>query len=358
MRIIALVFFSVATFAQQADQCDFHKEYQRKNAEAHTLVQQKQFSKAVSILEELYRNPAVSFDEEARINVPYNLACIYALAGDKARALQYLRNMPMDAIADASSIERDSDLDSLRKEPAFDEFLETLRGNVKRLQAFWESPAIKTPYRTELSEDERIAGLSKLWSEAKYNFAWFAHVPDLDWDALYFEFLPKVRQAKNTLEYYRLLQRFCAKLHDGHTSVYPPQELSDELNAAPALDTQLVEAAVLVMRVLDKKLEADGVKPGLEIVSVDGVPVKQYAAERVAPYQSASTPQNLDSLTYGIALLSGAAGSTVELALRDADGKVFTKKFTRLPPANGDGWLRHGNGLSTSCRPATSPGWG
>lgn len=46
----------------------------------------------------------------------------------------------------------------------------------------------KTPYGP-LSEAQRIAGLSLFWSEARYNFANFDHVPGLDWNRAYLEFL-------------------------------------------------------------------------------------------------------------------------------------------------------------------------
>ena len=49
-----------------------------------------------------------------------------------------------------------------------------------------------------LDEDQRVAGLSRLWSEAKFNFASFDLVPDLDWDALYIATLPEVRAAAST----------------------------------------------------------------------------------------------------------------------------------------------------------------
>src|SRR4051794_15749041 len=67
--------------------------------------------------------------------------------------------------------------------------------DLEREKSFWDDAAFQTPYRPALSEDEKIAGLSKLWAEVKFNFANFDLVPDLRWDALYIETLPRVRQA-------------------------------------------------------------------------------------------------------------------------------------------------------------------
>jgi len=73
-----------------------------------------------------------------------------------------------------------------------------------------------------ISIDERISGFARLWSEVKYNFAFFDQVPELDWDKVLEEYLPKIRKAQTTEEYYRLLEQCVARLKDGHTTVYPP----------------------------------------------------------------------------------------------------------------------------------------
>lgn len=153
---------------------------------------------------------------------------------------------------------------------------------------FWESPAMKTPYRENLTEEEKIAGLSKFWAEAKYNFINFHLVPELDWDKTYLEFLPKVRATRSTLEYYRVLEEFCAKLNDGHTRILPPDELSDTLYSRPLIITDLIEDRVIVTDLLDEKLAAEGLEKGLEVIEVEGVPVKKYAREKIFPYVSDS----------------------------------------------------------------------
>lgn len=50
-------------------------------------------------------------------------------------------------------------------------------------KGFWDGPALQSPYRDDLSADEKIAGLAKFWSEVKYNFANLDLVADLNWDA-------------------------------------------------------------------------------------------------------------------------------------------------------------------------------
>ena len=76
-----------------------------------------------------------------------------------------------------------------------------------------------------LSVVDRLYGLSVLWQEANYNFAFFDKVPDLDWDQTYREFIPQVLHAEDLLDYYRTLQRFTALLGDGHTRVDLPRDV-------------------------------------------------------------------------------------------------------------------------------------
>jgi C-terminal processing protease CtpA/Prc len=197
-------------------------------------------------------------------------------------------------------------------------------------KGFWESPALKTPYNPNLSNEEKIAGLSKFWSEAKYNFINFDLVPELDWDKTFVEFIPKVLATKSTLEYYRVLQMFCAKLKDGHTNIYAPDELADEILGTPPIRTRLVEDRVIIIGIYDENLKSEDLAVGQEILKIDGAPVKKYAEENVLPYTSDSTPQSSEITVYQRFLLSGRVGKDVELTIKNSNGTVFSRRVPRL----------------------------
>lgn len=193
----------------------------------------------------------------------------------------------------------------------------------------WSQESLDTPYRENISEDEKIAGLSQLWSSVKYNFANFDLVPELNWDSLYVAYLPKVRETKSTSEYYKILMELCARLRDGHTNVYPPKELMDAMFTRPPLRTSLIEDKVIITDVWSPSLMNDGVRPGLEVTHINSIPVKQYAEKNVMPLQSSSTFQDLQVRTYNYALLSGPKSEGIELKLQDGTGKTFDKKISR-----------------------------
>jgi carboxyl-terminal processing protease len=187
----------------------------------------------------------------------------------------------------------------------------------------FSSPALATPYRDNISDDEKVAGLSKFWSEVKYNFVYVERLKALDWDKLYLEYLPKVRATASTAEYYDVLMQLCALLQDGHTNVYPSDEVFTAQKSRTMIATHLVEGRVLVRDVYDPALRAQGVLPGVEVTAVDGEPAFAFGKRVYAPYQSASTPQDLDLRTFNYAFLSGPLAKAPTVTFRSADGNSF-----------------------------------
>ncbi len=130
----------------------------------------------------------------------------------------------------------------------------------------------------QITTEERIYGLSLLWKEAAYNFAYWDERPELDWDKAYTEFLPKVIAAEEPLRYYSELMRFIALLKDGHSYVNPPNEIKPPY--AVPFGTSFVEGKHVA-----NELPADsGVPLYSEILAVNGVPLADYLEKYIHPY--------------------------------------------------------------------------
>lgn len=256
-----------------------------------------------------------------------DLAGVYALEGRKDDALNGLEAMQAEAWIPAVGflLRKDPEFASLRDEPRFKALLATLDSTGR----LWSAKAFAVPYAAQLSEAERVAGLSLFWSEVKYNFVHFDNVPSLDWDRTYLEFLPQVIAAKDTRAYYEALMRLAPLLHDGHTNIYPPKELEDQFYARPPMSTALVQGHVLVTQIFSPSLERKGIHVGDEVLAIDGAEVHQYAKERIAPYESSSTPQDADVRAYTYALLSGDKEQPIKLRLRDANGAMHEVEIAR-----------------------------
>lgn len=251
-----------------------------------------------------------------RLNLYLNLAKAYAVQDQPSNALGYLQKAALEAHIPgvADYCEHEKAFEKIRDTPDFRKAMTEFR----RYRSLWESPAINTAYRENISDAEKIAGLSKFWSEVKYNFGFPEKLMTLDWDRLYLEWIPRVIASKSTAAYYRELMLLCARLGDGHTNIYSPDKAGQ--NAKPPLRTALVDGHVLILDVRSPALEAQGLHAGMEITAVDGEAVRTYAQRDVEPFLSASTPQDRDLRTYWYEFLRGPAAKPVRLSLRDAAG--------------------------------------
>jgi carboxyl-terminal processing protease len=311
----ALAAFSTMGLAQTAEQLE---------QEARKALAAKDYGTAAVLLERAFES-----DRTAPAAL-YNAAAYHALAGNVDKALRTLQLAVENGYLNGAQAENDADLKSLHADPRWPALIAMMKARQALEAKLYESPALASPYRENLSEDEKVAGLSKFWSEVKYNFVYVDTLKALDWDKLYLEYLPKVRATRSTTEYYKVLIALCARLKDGHTNVYPGPELRNIMMAGPLMSTDLVEGRVLVRAVFDPALVAAGVAPGVEITEVDGEPVRAYAERELVPYQSASTPQDMDRRAYGYAFLSGPIDVAPRVTFRTAAGKRFVAAARRV----------------------------
>ncbi len=180
------------------------------------------------------------------------------------------------------------------------------------------------PVREEDRRIKRMASLARLWSEVKYNFVFLNQRPGLDWENKLEEYLPRVATAKTQGEYLRLLAEAAALLKDDHTSVgyIAPDDL-------PALIIQPVGGRPVVTAVGDSvQLRAAGIRPGWEVLAINGTPVDQILKRDIYPMVSASTKQNREAKAFP-RLLAGKSGTTISVTFLDLQGKQKTVGVTR-----------------------------
>ncbi len=316
LTLTAALLLSSAAFAEGAEQ-----RLGDTVAQAKVLAGKQDFAEAAALLEQLNGDPEM-IGQSAWPDALLARARYLARAGQSDAALTALEAAVREgANATAPDLVKDNDFSSLRDTPRFKAAVTVLE---KRGKLWSENSAIATPYKAALSEAEKVAGLSKLWAEARFNFPFFDRVPDLDWDASYMAALAEVRAAQTTEDYYRVLMRFVETLKDGHTRVVPPGELMDRFNGVTAVDTRLIEGKIIVTAVSDPALAAKGVRQGAELVAIDGKPALDYAAREISPYVYGFTPQDRAIWQYGFQLLRGPVGQPVRLTLKDAGGKIIS----------------------------------
>lgn len=116
--------------------------------------------------------------------------------------------------------------------------------NAEKYRQFYQNHFNSSCYGNNFSKEARLAGLSRAWAEARWNFGNFDLVPELNWDSLYFSFIPKVENATSPTEYYKLLMNFYSHLRDGHCMIFMPDNLKDSLIADLPIRCRLIENRV------------------------------------------------------------------------------------------------------------------
>jgi carboxyl-terminal processing protease len=186
--------------------------------------------------------------------------------------------------------------------------------------------AFVTPSAANIADADKLAGLAELWAQAKFGFANFWHVPQLNWDQTYRDFIPKVLATRSTEDYYRVLQSFYALLQDGHSNVYSPELIEGKLSRLP-LRTRLVDGHLLVIGSRDPAADLQGLRTGDEILTINGESAPSWAEHKVAPFVSASTAQDRDTRTYEYALFLAPIGTSFTLGVETPSGKQSTHVF-------------------------------
>jgi C-terminal processing protease CtpA/Prc len=179
-----------------------------------------------------------------------------------------------------------------------------------------------------ISDNDKILGLSIFWKEASYNFVYFDKVPKLNWDSAYASFIPRVLATKNIYEYSQELKKFSSLLHDGHTNVsYSIDTLVYQRSFGKyKLELKEFNNKIFVINTAIKT--KDEIPVGSEILLVDNIPVEKYLASNILPYISSSTDyaRHEDAVSR---LLSGLKGTSVNIQIKTPENKIKTFQLTR-----------------------------
>ncbi|MEM8908105.1 MAG: S41 family peptidase, partial [Bacteroidota bacterium] len=176
-----------------------------------------------------------------------------------------------------------------------------------------------------LSNADKVYGLSKFWHEVKHNFVFLHQVDQEKWEADYQALISEVQATSNDYEYYRLLQKFCATLKDGHTNISFPPEIRSQLYTTYFGDYRLfltnIEGKAVITRTNWSKKEELPI--GTEVIKVNGLTTAAYIAQEVAPYIASSTDYIVEDLSV-TRLFRAPKGTRFEVEFKLPDGRYKT----------------------------------
>lgn len=176
---------------------------------------------------------------------------------------------------------------------------------------------------TNLSDKEKIVGLSKFWSEAANNFVYFDRVK-INWDSAYEAFIPKVLATKNTWNYYNVLKEFAALLKDGHTDIQEPFSLynSSSHSRYKFINIENVNKHFFVTNI--DKNDNEKSPLGSELLSVNEIPLVTYLQTNMFPYICASTEQQRWNDAARFMFYGTDSSQTWQLKLKTPRGKLIS----------------------------------
>lgn len=179
--------------------------------------------------------------------------------------------------------------------------------------------------------EQKLFALSKFWMETKRNYAYMDRFGAQRWDSLYMSLIGPTMQTRNDDEFFRLLQRFCARLQNELTFVRQSRDFPQ--TAVYFEDGWLLRLIDVGGRVTVSEVsrdKADLVPPGSEVVAVNGQLV-EARLEEVMSRVAAST----DRVRRRIAvdeLLLDLIGTPHEVLFRRPDGTETTVRLVNRRP--------------------------
>lgn len=269
-----------------------YPRYRERLHQVDSLSEAGRLHEAIATLEELRSSHAVRSRIEDYGSLLMRLARAYGEVGDSRRSIERVREAYEHGVRVLPALLTDECFVALGNDSTF----QRLVANARAQQVPWESQRIANAQHSRWHDSMPVElqayGLSAVWSAVNYGFAYRDRMM-LNWDSIYVAALRSIAAQPSPYAYHRRLQRMLARLGDGHTAVAMPSDLVDSHSYFPPIRTSLIEDRVIVTSVLEENHDAATIAIGDEILAIDGIDVRTFAAERIAPWVSASSPQDL-----------------------------------------------------------------
>lgn len=182
-----------------------------------------------------------------------------------------------------------------------------------------------------VSREDRVRLFEQVWRAIGDNY-YDRNFRGLDWRALREHYRPQAESARDNAELYRVLRQMIGRLGDAHTRIYSPEEGFDRYRPAGTtvgINVRSIEGRPVVTWV-DPASEAwrKGIRPGFEVLRVDGDPVARVIERIRTDIGFSSTRAALDLQSYE-RLFFGARDTQVSVTFSDVEGSQFPVSLTR-----------------------------
>ncbi|HKV80077.1 MAG TPA: hypothetical protein VJP02_18155 [Candidatus Sulfotelmatobacter sp.] len=185
------------------------------------------------------------------------------------------------------------------------------------------SPARDKPYDDMQypPAEYRVLAAIRLWAVIDYFFPYKEFMGE-DWDGVLRDFIPRLEQAKDALDYNLTISEMVTHFHDSHGFMRSPVLEAKFGNASLPIRVRMIEGLPVITGFTDAAAATgSGFEIGDVILKLDGEDAEHLIRRRLK-YQAHSTPQS--GLYYAAerSLVRGANGSMAKVAIRDIHDQV------------------------------------
>lgn len=193
------------------------------------------------------------------------------------------------------------------------------------------APGSDAEAAAEVPLPRRIAVFDYVWSEIGERY-YDPALNGVDWDAVRARYRPIVAGAATDDAFHDLLKRMAAELRDAHTRVLTPEQARDrrrhESSGAGVILFEVDGRPVVFEVRPGSPAEQAGLRPGMDVLAVDGVPVAEALARARAQIGPSSSERAATVLAY-LRLISGPADEPLRLDVGDEDGLRLSVSVSR-----------------------------
>ena len=182
-----------------------------------------------------------------------------------------------------------------------------------------------------LSPEDREQVFEKVWKDIDVHY-YDPEFGGVKWQEVHQRYLPLVEAAKDDKDFYSIVDRMTAELHDAHTRFSSPEQWENRKKhqgVSVGFRAGYVEDKVVVLDVFpDSNAAHTGVQPGMIVTALNGQPIAERLAE-AAPKVLPSSTERVTKLRILSNVFAGSLETPFTASLERANGSSFDVKFAR-----------------------------
>ena len=189
---------------------------------------------------------------------------------------------------------------------------------------------------TPAQRQANIESFEYVWKTVRDRH-WEARPGGLDWQAVHDELRPKVEKAATIEDARAVLSDMLGRLHQTHFGIFPAEVYEDfespgATDGQPGLDVRVLDGHAIVTAVeADSSAATHGVKPGWEIVSVDGRGLAP-AIQRIQENVKESNLLDIRLNRMVLSRLNGPVGKAAHVQFLDGANRKVSLDLERVLP--------------------------